>query len=352
MKIKIIFVEDELELRDTVHELLTLNNFEVNSFEDGAKALQSLKSWVPDVIVCDIMMPNCNGYEFYELLRKNQKYNHIPFIFLTAKKPEEELNKANLIGVEAFVTKPFKSKDLIEIIETKIKRNSEIKNNYNILDINFDDKITNEIYTPLKRIIGIGHYINENKNFEENLNLINTINISAEKINSILTNLITYQKIISNNYYFQKESEIEIQNCFKEIYDKIKGNSNRKFHAHLKQATVRMPRQDLLLIIYEIMNNAIKYSPEGSVINISGGLKLKNRYYMLSIRDQGIGMLKKEIRQIGPFVQFHKKESHETGLGIGLYLSKKILENYNGKLIVKSEIDNGTEVEIHIPICN
>ena len=127
MKTKILLVEDEQQLRETLTELLLINNYEVMSAEDGVKATQILDFWQPNIIVSDIMMPNCNGYEFYNIVRENPKFNYIPFIFLTAKKAEEELNYANKLGIDAFISKPFKTKELISIIEALITRYAEIK---------------------------------------------------------------------------------------------------------------------------------------------------------------------------------------------------------------------------------
>jgi len=350
MKTKILLVEDEEQIRTTLYELLTLNNFEVKTDEDGAKAIESLKTWIPDVIVSDIMMPNCNGYDFYKTLRKNQKYNHIPFIFLTAKKGEEELNKANLIGVDAFITKPFKTDDLIGIIETKIKRNHEIKNNYDFLEIKFDDFIIHEIYSPLKKILGLTNHLNEDKKLYENLKNIDIIKNSAQKLNRTFTNIISYQRLISNNYDFQVEAEIEVQNCFSEIYEQIKDDSKRKFIVNLKKSSVSISRQDLLIVIHEMIDNAIKFSNEDDTIVVNGNISANRRFYVLSIKDTGIGFSEKQIKQIGPFVQFYNKDEEKRGLGLGLFISKKIIQNYHGKLRIVSQKGAGTVMEIVIPV--
>jgi signal transduction histidine kinase len=349
MKTKILLVEDEQLIRDTLTELLILNNYEVIAVENGVIALQTLKYNTPDLIISDIMMPYCNGYDFYKLLRENPKFNSIPFIFLTAKKPEEELNEANMIGVDAFVNKPFKTKELISIIETKINRNLEIKNEYNLLDLKFDDYLVAEIYSPLNRIKGVtSHLVTKYDKPKEYTSYLQTIKESSEKLDRTLNNIIIYQKLMSDSYHIQKDNETDVELCFKEIYINIPNVEKNRINVYLKKSKVQISRIDLLFVMYEIIDNAIKYSSKKEKITVRGMTNTKT--YTIKIKDSGIGMTEKQIDQIGPFVQFYKKKEEKHGLGLGLFLSKKIIEHYNGKLSIHSVEGQGTEVSISIPI--
>ena len=89
-KKKILLVDDEVSLRDTIAELLILNNYDVKTAKNGNNALEILDSWIPDIIVSDIMMPIMDGYLFYKTVKETSILNQIPFIFLTAKNNKEE----------------------------------------------------------------------------------------------------------------------------------------------------------------------------------------------------------------------------------------------------------------------
>jgi two-component system, sensor histidine kinase and response regulator len=349
MKTKILLVEDEQHIRETLFELLTLNNYEVVLAEDGVKALQTLKKWTPNVIISDIMMPNCNGYDFYKLVRENPALNYIPFIFLTAKKAEEELCNANMIGVDAFVTKPFKSKELFRIIEARINRHEDIKNTYDLLDIKFDDYMIDEIYSPLKRILGVSNYLIENKEkLADNFKHVEAVKEYAEKLNRTLNNIITYNKLITDSYFFQTDGVTDPQNCYLEIYPKLSNANKNKISTFFKRANVAISRQDLLIVLGEIIDNAIKFTAKNEAISIKGNANLKT--YSIKIKDFGTGMNQSQIDKIGPFVQFYKSAEEKQGLGLGLFISKKIIENNHGKLNIFSKEGEGTEVEITLPI--
>ena len=82
---KILIVDDELSLRETIADLLVFYNYEVKSAGNGKEALEILDLWLPDFIISDIMMPIMDGHLFYEIIKEKKMFKQIPFLFLTAK---------------------------------------------------------------------------------------------------------------------------------------------------------------------------------------------------------------------------------------------------------------------------
>jgi DNA-binding response OmpR family regulator len=113
---KILLVEDELALRDTLAEILELNNFEVSLAKSGEDALDCLKNTAPDLIVSDIMMPGMTGLELIEKVYKQSQFKEIPFIFLSALASKEDQNNGIKAGAKGYITKPFKAAELIALI--------------------------------------------------------------------------------------------------------------------------------------------------------------------------------------------------------------------------------------------
>lgn len=113
---KILLVEDEVALRDTLEEILELNNFEVFIAGTGVEALSILEQNTPDLIVSDIMMPGMSGLELIEKVQEQVHLKHIPVIFLSALASKEDQNKGITAGAKAYITKPFKASELISMI--------------------------------------------------------------------------------------------------------------------------------------------------------------------------------------------------------------------------------------------
>ncbi len=114
---KIIIADDEHKIVMTLEYAFRKANYEVFIARDGSEVLEILKEQIPDVILLDIMMPNIDGYTTLSEIRKNEKYQNIKVIFLSAKTGEADVTKGLEMGADAYVTKPYSIKKLIEIVE-------------------------------------------------------------------------------------------------------------------------------------------------------------------------------------------------------------------------------------------
>ncbi|MES2576254.1 MAG: response regulator [Bacteroidota bacterium] len=123
---KILIIDDELKLRETICELLSFVGHDVFEAPDGMEGLEKVKQIKPDLILCDIMMPNLDGYGFME---KHQlsKYAYIPVIFITARVENKDQEKGFSLGVKGYFKKPFIFKELKQLIEIYLIPENTIK---------------------------------------------------------------------------------------------------------------------------------------------------------------------------------------------------------------------------------
>ncbi|HKA42454.1 MAG TPA: response regulator, partial [Burkholderiales bacterium] len=113
---KILVIEDEAELRTNVARLLKAEGFEVLTAENGAVGVDTAVALLPDLIICDISMPEMDGFGVLFSLRENVTTSHIPFIFLTASTRTYDRNFGVELGANDYITKPFKLQDLLEAV--------------------------------------------------------------------------------------------------------------------------------------------------------------------------------------------------------------------------------------------
>lgn len=128
--LKIVLIEDDPALGSSIFELLVLNNFEVNWFNDGLQGLKFLNKNIPDIIISDLMMPIMSGDELFLKIRKNSKFHTIPFIMITANMDNEIKFKQLKNGVNDFILKPFRVKELIFKINNLIELKKNIEKKY------------------------------------------------------------------------------------------------------------------------------------------------------------------------------------------------------------------------------
>ena len=124
---KILLIEDDVVLRENTSELLELSNYEVVNAPNGKIGVEVAKEVLPDIIVCDIMMPELDGYGVLEALTKNESTQHIPFIFLSAKTERKDVRRGMDLGADDYITKPFSEDELISAIESRLAKASILK---------------------------------------------------------------------------------------------------------------------------------------------------------------------------------------------------------------------------------
>lgn len=124
---KILLIEDDLVLRENTAELLELSDYEVITAKNGKEGISFIKSHLPDLVICDIMMPVMDGYEVLKALSKNEKTKYIPFIFLSAKIKRSDIRKGMNLGADDYIAKPFTEEELIGAIESRLAKASILK---------------------------------------------------------------------------------------------------------------------------------------------------------------------------------------------------------------------------------
>ncbi len=128
---KILLIEDNEEIRENTAEILELADYEVITAENGRVGVEKARNDHPDLIVCDIMMPVMDGYGVLHLLSKTPETAEIPFIFLTAKADRTDFRKGMEMGADDYITKPFDDMDLLNAIESRLKKAEMVRKNYN-----------------------------------------------------------------------------------------------------------------------------------------------------------------------------------------------------------------------------
>jgi CheY-like chemotaxis protein len=126
----ILIIDDHDEIRENIAEILSLAGYKALTAENGKRGVEMAIKEAPDLIVCDIMMPELDGYGVLHLLKKNPETENIPFIFLTAKTERSDFRKGMEMGADDYITKPFDDLELLTAIEIRLKKSDIIKNKY------------------------------------------------------------------------------------------------------------------------------------------------------------------------------------------------------------------------------
>jgi CRP/FNR family transcriptional regulator, cyclic AMP receptor protein len=119
---KILLIEDNDDVRDNTAEILELSNYKVIVAENGKTGVEKALDYLPDLIICDIMMPVLDGYGVLHAVHKNDAIKNTPFIFLTAKTERGDFRKGMELGADDYITKPFSGTELLNAVDSRLKK--------------------------------------------------------------------------------------------------------------------------------------------------------------------------------------------------------------------------------------
>ena len=126
MSKRILIIEDSVDIRENTAELLELSGFTVETASDGLEGVRLARSWNPDLVICDIMMPNLDGFGVLQVFSSQTELSSIPFIFLTAKTDRADMRKGMEMGADDYLTKPFQEVELLKAIEARLKKSKTL----------------------------------------------------------------------------------------------------------------------------------------------------------------------------------------------------------------------------------
>lgn len=357
---KILIIEDDKEVRETIAELVENAGYNPVAVHDGQQAIHFLEHEIPDIVISDIMMPNIDGFQVLEHVKKMSFNSVVPFIFISAKAEYSDIREGMINGADDYITKPFRAKELIQSIETQLKKKEKFENKFEQICSNISTYIPHELITPIIAILGYPDMIMENfHSFSESeiVRMLSQIKLAGIRLNKTVNKFVRYTEIqsrliIQNKEGFKNNGTSHTAAAINLVCQKIAVESEREkdIVINVEDAVLHTEHEDLEYMIEELLTNALKFSNTGSKIEITG--KNEADQYRIEIKDNGRGMTKEQLIRIFPFDQHERAIYEQQGIGLGLITVKKLVEFYNGNFFLTSEVENSTVCTILLPINN
>lgn len=362
MKAYILVVEDDAMVRQNLVELLEAESYDVKAAHHGMEALGILKHYIPDLIICDVMMPVMDGHALLEEVHRQKTLADIPFIFLTAKADPMEHRIGMNLGADDYLTKPFTREQLLTTIGIRLQKRDLLKAKYDeqmeTLRQNISGTLPHELRTPLTGIIGFAEYLLDNYETtgpEEAREFLTFILNSGKRLHRLIENYVTYSdlqmKRLNQAAGGGQQSDSPLSAL--ELLTQIAQNEAYEFERNedlvmdVDDAELLIQEKDAEKIFTEIIDNAFRFSSMGRKVKIIG--RKEETMYMVRVIDTGIGMTNEQVASIGAYVQFDRHKHEQQGSGLGITIARGLTELIGGKFTIHSAPDVGTTVECRIP---
>ena len=359
---KILIVEDDTDVRNNLYDLLEAENFIVKTANNGLEAIEVLKDYLPDLVICDVMMPGMSGHEFLAEISKNVIYASIPFIFLTAKADPMDHREGMNLGADDYLTKPFTRENILTSINTRLGKTNKIEQKY---EEQFDDlrnniavSLPHELRTPLTGIMGFSEYLLDNletTSQEEFREYLTYIYDSGKRLNRLVENYIAFTELKLKQ--LNKDNGMKlITKQISVLENLVQISQNTAFEyergddldLQIEDIEIRISEKDFEKICSEIIDNAFRFSKPGQKVHLSA--KKKGDKLEIIIRDHGIGIDQVNLQRLGGFVQIARNKNEQQGAGLGLTIARQLISLLGGTFSIESKEKFGTTVTISIPL--
>ncbi len=360
---KILIIEDETDLRESLAEIIAMHNFKTITAENGIEGLEQIEEELPDLVLCDVDMPGIDGYGVLEALRQNPKTMTIPLIFITGKNEWNYMRMGMKLGADDYLTKPFTGTELLNAIAVRLERKAAVEKQaqQKLDDLRSQIAMTlpHELNTPLNGILGMTAILVEELDIlepEETLEMLNSIQTSAKRLYRLTQNCLVYAQLeLIASDPKRREALLSLPgSCYPktaiaEVANNIAKEANRAgdLKLNLLNTEVKISEPHCKKIAEEIIDNAFKFSVAGTPIEVIG--KITNGLFKLYVSDRGRGMNPEQIASVGAYTQFDRKLYQQQGSGLGLVIAKRMTQLHGGDLSIESIPGVQTTVKVILP---
>lgn len=364
--IRILVIEDEPLVREAFVTILRRENYYVIDAEDGAAGVQLALEQQPDLIVCDVNMPEMDGFQVLSTLRQNAATRLTPFIFLTAISDRPFLRHAMELGADDYVTKPVTAPELLAAVKARVDKlaimqqtaDDELK----IAQKQLAQMVAHELRTPLVSVVMVQELMARQigqLSREELQELLTILGSGSRRLNHLVEQMVLMTQLETRNLSEASIASVGMTCPLWEVFIAAESMA-RKFAYRRREGKLRIVNQhpDVQLLcskkalshaLGEIIANALDFSPEDQEVLITQ--TMDGGCISIVVTDLGVGIPPHQINQaMRYFQQIDRERQEQQGMGMGLPLAARIIELHGGSVRVNSRQGDGTSVEISLPV--
>jgi len=351
--IKLLFIDDEEIILKSCLRIFKKQNYDIETANSGEEGLSKINSGHFDIVITDIKMPGMGGLD---VVRKVKAlYPDITMIIFTGFATVETAREALKLGVFDYIPKPFTPDELREVITNAIKSRQDISQG-KMLDLMAI--VSHELKSPVATVRTTADTLYKGyfgKLEPKHQKIIESIIRNCQYLEDIIRSYIDLSKMeIDDLESFKKEIDL-IEDVIQPILDipeYINNVNSMKIISEFNSVPRIQGDPNLLkIVVTNLVNNAIKYGKPDTEIKID--LRQKSHSVLFSIFNEGVGILKDDIEN-KLFLKFSRLKQKGTdgikGSGLGLYISKKIIEKHTGNLWVESDKGKWVKFYFSLPI--
>lgn len=352
--LKVMIVDDNNMNVELLEEILSKFNLNISSHLKPKEALERILHERFDLFLLDVMMPEMSGFELAQRIKETPHNKDVPIIFVSALSDSHTKIKGYNLGSFAYIEKPFD----VNVIRSQIFNILKNKKAQEILTSdkeNFLATVAHDLKTPIRAgITALNLLKNESLGKSEESEIIDDLINSTQFMQDMVENILCRNKIESSQITLSKQVY-----CLKELaehcteltkYILVPKRQQIKLTCTVNNTLIPMDFLEMKRALHNLIANASAYSPVGSKILVK--IFEKGSKLGLYVQDFGRGIDLEHQKDVFSQYMSHAKQYKTVGSGLGLYITKKIIEAHDGEITLESRIGYGTKITLFLPIYN
>ncbi|MFC1794677.1 response regulator [Planctomycetota bacterium] len=347
---KILAVDDNVIDIMTIEKLLS-KDYDLKTAATGEQALAVAADFQPDIILLDNMMPGLDGGQVCRQIRADSGLRHTKIIMVSGKSRVSERIQAYQAGADDYITKPFNEDELLAKIRVYLRLKSVEEVDQFKTDVL--TLLSHEARTPLNSLIAPVEMLmsEEEVDAEERKLLIEMVQSAAKRLHRFFENVMLLSSLKSGKWQFNPEPadlcEIVHEAVCEEATKAAERNIivDEKFDA---EPVVCLDRQQIKRVITAILDNAVRFSPSGSRVDVC--LVGDNESVCVSVTDRGEGIDPEYLPYVFEELSDPDIDHHSRGQGLSLAIARQIVQQHNGTINAESTKGSGTTFTVQLPL--
>lgn len=369
--LKVLVVDDEPGIRSGIERILRNYSvgfpfmdedfsFGVIEAETGEKALEIIEKELPDIILLDNKLPGIQGIEVLEEINKQKLDTAV--MMITSYASLDIAVKATNFGAYNFVPKPFTPQELKSAIDNIAKHlflkrmTKKMKQEGKQIRFQFLSVLSHELKSPLNAIEGYLKIMEEKQvgsNIEDYQTMIERSLVRIKGMRHLIVDLLDLTKLESGkkNREMKQVDVNELAQIAMHTVEPMAIQRNVKIHIDVDGSPkMNADPDEIEIILNNLLSNAVKYNKEGGAVNLS--IKNGGPILMIKVEDTGIGISEEDKDKLfKEFIRIKTSETRDiTGSGLGLSITKRMVEQYGGAIEVASKPGLGSTFTVSLPM--
>jgi two-component system, sensor histidine kinase and response regulator len=346
----ILVIDDDPVSRKIVEGFLTRTGFNLFTAVSGEEGLKLLEDYSIDIVLLDVIMPGLGGFETCRRLRRQDKFNHIPVIFMSSASDTDSIVKGFSFGGVDYVAKPFNKEEVIARVKSHLRiiRQEQQLKKLNADKNKFFSIIAHDLRGPVTGFLGSLmslRYAAEAGKTDDLIKYLDTVDSSARETYSLLENLLEWSALQMESFrpiMERIDTADAVRHVFNELANKASSKNIKLEYQENGKVYTFTDKTVLLISLRNLVTNAIKFSFPGQSISVNA-LKQDNKS-VINIRDEGVGMDDETLSNLFRIDKTTKRKGtqREKGSGLGLILVKELVTVAGGDVSVSSRKNNGS----------